>query len=208
MSESTQTTALDAAQRLWCLDPIDGTSNFAAGLPFFSISLALLEKGQVSLGIIYDPVRKECFTASKDQEARLNGESLKLNTTQPVTLSQSIALIDFKRLPIDLRQNLITKMPFASQRNLGSIALEWCWLAANRYHVYLHGKQQLWDYAAGFYIFSKVGGLACTLSGEEIFSYDLTPKSAVAALDKNLFSSWTNWLNIPKSSYLENYYER
>lgn len=196
MSASAQAKVLNTEKNLWCLDPIDGTSNFAAGFPFFSISLALLESTHITLAIVYDPIRKECFSASQNQEARLNGEPLELNPAQPLSLEHSIASIDFKRLPINLRQNLVTKMPFASQRNLGSIALEWCWLAANRYHIYLHGKQQLWDYAAGWYIFSKIGGQACTLEGGEIFNHDLAPKSAVGALDKKLFLAWTNWLDI------------
>src|SRR5690554_3822796 len=83
---------------LWCLDPIDGTSNFASGMPYFSISLALIENGEVTLGLVYDPALDECFTARKGAGAWLNGQPLKAEVSG-LTLDQTLAIIDFKRLP-------------------------------------------------------------------------------------------------------------
>jgi myo-inositol-1(or 4)-monophosphatase len=62
---------------VWLLDPLDGTSNFAAGIPFFSVSLALLREGEVQLGVVYDPSRDECFAAARGGGAFLNGEPLR-----------------------------------------------------------------------------------------------------------------------------------
>ncbi len=195
MAEQEQAGLLASEQPVWCLDPLDGTSNFAAGIPFFCVSLALLQGGKVTLGIIYDPVRDECFSADAATGAQLNGESLRVKASG-LTLAQTSALIDFKRLAPALATRLVTEIPYASQRSFGSVALDWCWLAAGRCHVYLHGRSGLWDYAAGNYIFHQAGGHSCSLDGEPVFTHALTPRSSVAAVDEDLFREWTAWLGI------------
>ena len=195
MTSAEQLELLASGQPVWCLDPLDGTSNFAAGIPFFCISLALLQQGEVVLGMVYDPVRDECFSASREQGARLNGEPLVVKQTG-LELGQTTALIDFKRLEKDLATRLVTAIPYASQRSFGSVALDWCWLAAGRCHIYLHGRSSIWDYAAGNMIFHAAGGYSSTLEGEAIFTQALIPRSSVAAVDQSLFTAWTEWLGI------------
>jgi myo-inositol-1(or 4)-monophosphatase len=195
MTTAEQAELLTSGQPVWCLDPLDGTSNFAAGIPYFCVSLALLQQGEVLLGMVYDPVRDECFTASGEQGAQLNGMPLRVVTTG-LELGQTTALIDFKRLDSELATRLVTQIPYASQRSFGSVALDWCWLAAGRCHVYLHGRSNIWDYAAGQYIFTAAGGYSTTLDGEAIFTHALTPRSSVAAVDQSLFEAWTKWLGI------------
>lgn len=195
MTAAEQMDLLASGQPVWCLDPLDGTSNFAAGIPYFSISLALLQQGEVLLGMVYDPLRDECFTASHKQGARLNDEPLRVKQTG-LELGQTTALIDFKRLEKALATRLVTQIPYASQRSFGSVALDWCWLAAGRCHIYLHGRSNIWDYAAGNYIFHAAGGYSSTLDGEAIFTHALTPRSSVAAVDQSLFVAWTEWLGI------------
>ena len=195
MTAAEQADLLASGQPVWCLDPLDGTSNFAAGIPFFSVSLALLQQGKVLLGMVYDPVRNECFSASPEQGARLNGAPLRVKQTG-LELKQTTALIDFKRLEPDLATRLVTAIPYASQRSFGSVALDWCWLAAGRCHIYLHGRSNIWDYAAGNMIFHAAGGYSCTLNGDAIFTHTLTPRSSVAAVDQSLFTAWTEWLGI------------
>lgn len=177
---------------LWCLDPLDGTSNFAAGIPFFGVSLALLLQRQSVLGLIYDPVRDECFTALRHEGAWLNGDPLRCRSAC-LPLRKALAVVDFKRLG-PMSAVLASRPPYSSQRNFGSVALEWCWLAASRYHVYLHGRQKLWDYAAGALILSEAGGQAETLGGEPLFDRGLQPRSAMAASDPVLFAEWKAWL--------------
>lgn len=184
----------DTTNGLWCLDPLDGTSNFAAGVPFFSVSLSLIQNGAATLGLVFDPVREECFTARLNGGALLNGQALQ--PAPPPPLEKCIGLIDFKRLPAPLAQRLVSQRPYSSQRSFGSVALDWCWIAAGRCHVYLHGKQRLWDYGAGQLILGEAGGHACTLEGDPLRTDDLTPRSAVAALDNTLFQTWTHWLDI------------
>jgi len=195
MDAAQQAALLASGRPLWCLDPLDGTSNFAAGIPCFSVSLALLDAGQVVAGIVHDPLRDECFSAWRGHGAWLNGAPLAAARTG-LTLRQATGMIDFKRLPRELAVRLVTEMPYASQRSFGSVALDWCWIAAGRCHIYLHGRQNIWDYAAGSLVLAEAGGHSTTLSGERVFVNALLARSAVAALDAELFGEWTRWLGI------------
>ena len=179
----------------WCLDPVDGTSNFASGIPFFSISLALIENGQPTVAIVYDPSRDECFSAVRGKGAFLNEKTLDTSTAAHKTLSPCTAIIDFKRLTSDLASRIATGAPYASQRSFGSVALDWAWLAAGRGQIYLHGKQKLWDYAAGWLILKEAGGVASTLQGDTGFHAVLEPRSAVAASSEDLYQQWFSWIN-------------
>jgi len=179
---------------LWVLDPLDGTSNFAAGIPFFSVSLALLINGRVEVGLVYDPVRDEAFYAQRGVGSWLNGLSLGTRAPLNLSLARSIAVVDFKRLERALAAQLGAEPPYGSQRNFGSSALDWCWLADGRFHVYLHGGQKLWDYAAGILILTEAGGQAVTLGGEDVFMVGLESRSVVAARDPELFQTWRAWV--------------
>ena len=194
MTEEEQQEQLDSdAKGLWVLDPLDGTSNFASGVPIFSVSIALVKNNEVVLGIIYDPNRDEVFSAIKGEGAWLNGNPLICNTEREL-LSQCTAQIDFKRLKPEMRVCLSRQHPYASQRNFGSGALDWCWLAAARSQVYIHGGQKLWDYVAGQLIFSEAGGYAKTFAGDKVFAKSLTPRSVMAAVSKPLFEQLQKYL--------------
>jgi len=194
MTQGEQQTQLDSdAQGLWVLDPLDGTSNFASGIPIFSVSIALVVKGDVVLGLIYDPNRDEVFSAIKGQGAWLNGHALKAHSDRQL-LSQCTAQIDFKRLNPEMRVCLSREHPYASQRNFGSGALDWCWLAAGRSQVYIHGGQKLWDYIAGQLILSEAGGIARTFGGDQVFARTLTPRSVMAAVNQPLFQQLQKYL--------------
>lgn len=186
-------------QGLWVLDPLDGTSNFAAGLPIFAPSLALIQGGRVVLGVVFDVMRDECFSAALHQGAWLNGQRLSPPTTD-IPLNKTLACIDFKRLPPALAQDLVLHPPYGSQRSIGSVALDWCWVATGRFHIYLHGKQGLWDYAAGQLILEEAGGHSCTLEGEPVFNNTLSKRSAVCAGDHRLFVAWNAWLKRHKAN--------
>ena len=179
---------------MWCLDPLDGTTNFAAGITYFSVSLALLLRGRQEIGLVYDPVRDECFTARAGAGAWRDDVRLKSPGPAGLALRSSVGVVDFKRLDADLAARLGARPPYGSQRNFGASSLDWCWLAAGRFHVYLHGGQKLWDYAAGSLILAETGGFSTTLEGEEVFTLGLKPRSVVAALDHDLFAAWSRWL--------------
>lgn len=185
-----------AGTGVWCIDPLDGTSNFSIGVPYYAVSIALLRNNQVEMGIVYDPSRRECFTAVRGQGTWLNGQRLPQQQLS-TSLSQGVALIDLKRLSGELASRLAANPPYKSQRSFGAVALDWCWLAAGRCDVYLHGQQKLWDYAAGNLILLEAGGSAVTLEGGAVFSPTLQARSSAAALDPAIFTQWTEWLQIP-----------
>jgi myo-inositol-1(or 4)-monophosphatase len=191
MTASAQQAIIDAGHAFWCLDPIDGTSNFASGLPCFCISLALIQGQQVTLGIVYDPVREECFSAERGQGAWLNEAPLLLPDLS-LTLKQCLALIDYKRLPSHIAKNLIDDKPFGSHRSLGSVALELCWLAAGRAQLYFHAKQHLWDYAAAELILREAGGTSQGL--DKLPDIHLGNYASVAATTAPLFEDWYSYL--------------
>ena len=193
MDAPEQEELLNASEKLWCLDPLDGTSNFAAGVPLFATSLALFVKGEVQIGVTYDPIRNEMFSAVKGQGAWLNGEPLICHSSG-FAMNKTIAIVDFKRLNPQLVQRLLNDAPYKSQRNLGSCVLEWAWMAANRGHLYLHGGMKLWDLAAGTLILDEAGGYSCTLKGEKVFRPAIKPRSVVISPDKNLFEAWKYFL--------------
>ncbi len=195
MTEDEQRAAMTNADGYWCIDPLDGTNNYATRMPFLAVSIALIINNQQVQGLIYDPLREEVFTAIKGEGARLNGSMLNCipNKTE---IKSTIAEIDLKRLPKELAVRLVTEEPFSSQRNIGSSALDWCWLAACRYNVYLHGGQKPWDYAAGNLILHEAGGQSISHDGEPVFRGIYENRSVLASLDEDIFMHWKQWLGI------------
>lgn len=180
---------------VWCLDPLDGTSNYAYGFPYFCVSLALLRGGRAVLGCIFDPVHDECFSAERGGGAFRDGEPMRLSLDR-TELRECLAIVDLKRLPPEDLKSMGGKSPFRSQRNLGSVALDWCWLAAGRFQLYLHGGQKIWDYAAGRLIASEAGAVSRLFAhGGQVAtgSLSLDPRMAMAAANEPLFERLHNW---------------
>jgi len=178
---------------LWCIDPIDGTSNFVNGLPYFAVSVGLVRGGRSVLGAVYDPVADEMFYAERGCGAFLNGVRLPIKPHAPL-LRHAMAAVDFKRLSKELAREIAATPPFSSQRNYGASALDWCYTAAGRFDLYLHGGQKLWDYIAGALILEESGGSLCTLSQDDFWQDDLWKRSVIAALDAGLFQEWKEWV--------------
>lgn len=197
MTDDEQQAVIDSGAGYWCIDPLDGTSNYAAGLPFFAVSIALIVDKQQQLGLIYDPVRDEMFSAIKGQGAFLNDQVIDHSQLRITEDKLIVAEIDLKRLPEKLAVKLVTESIFASQRNIGSSALDWCWMSVGRFDIYLNGGQKLWDYAAGSLIFREAGGHSISLDNEDVFRGQLEIRSVLACYDKNLFNYWYRWIDIP-----------
>ena len=178
---------------LWCIDPIDGTSNFVNGLPYFAVSVGLVRGGRGVLGAVYDPIADEMFYAQQGFGAYLNGVRLPIKAHAPL-LRHAMAAVDFKRLAKDLARELAADPPFASQRNYGASTLDWCYTAAGRFDLYLHGGQKLWDYVAGALILEEAGGAMCTLTSDDYWRDDLWKRSVIAASNPELFQEWKTWI--------------
>ncbi|HMM55012.1 MAG TPA: inositol monophosphatase family protein [Candidatus Desulfobacillus sp.] len=178
---------------LWVVDPIDGTTNFVAGLPFFAISVAYFIDGRAVVGVVYNPATREMFFASRGGGAIMNGLRLPLRPPA-ASLAECVAGVDFKRIPKKLGDALATRPPYYSQRNFGCSTLEWAYAAAGRLDLLLHGGQKLWDYAAGRLILEEAGGGMCTLKHDDFDADDLWKRSVIAAVDPQLFSAWRDWI--------------
>ncbi len=178
---------------MWCIDPIDGTTNFANGIPFFAVSIAYLVEQETQFGVVYNPVTDESFYAAKGAGAFLNGVELPLRPASG-RLLDAVAGVDFKRVSRHLGDELAVRPPYFSQRNFGSSALEWCFVAAGRLDIYLHGGQMLWDYAAGRLILSEAGGEAAALDGGSLMAGPAVKRGVIAAANPTLFTEWRNWV--------------
>lgn len=157
------------ARHRWVFDPLDGTTNYAHGLPIFCSSLALAIDGEAVVGAVYDPNRRELFTAERGGGARLNGVTLRVS--QAATLVDSMLVTGF---PYNVHETLDEVMAmFAgfvgrarAVRRLGSAALDLCWVAAGRMDGFWEEQLYPWDTMAGALIVSEAGGTVTGLDGE------------------------------------------
>ncbi len=167
--------------QVWHIDPLDGTVNYAHGIPFFSVSLGYVREGQLTLGVVYDPVRDEMFTAERGQGAFLNGNPLRVSTAN--RLIDSLLVTGF---PYDIQHradnNLdhYTHFSLHSQgvRRLGSAALDLCYVAAGRFDGFWEISIESYDIAAGSLIVTEAGGMVTDARGGPDF---LTPPCSVLA---------------------------
>lgn len=157
----------------WFVDPLDGTTNYAHGLPIYCVSLGLEKDGELICGVVFDPSQDELFTATADGGAFLNGKPLRVSTE--TELLKSLLVTGF---PYDIRQtrhdNLANFCTFAKRaravRRLGSAALDLCWIAAGRFDGFWELKLSPWDMAAGVLFVREAGGLVTDFDGGR---YDL-----------------------------------
>ncbi|MDD8031774.1 MAG: inositol monophosphatase family protein [Acidobacteriota bacterium] len=168
----------------WVVDPLDGTTNFAHGLPFFCISIALIFKSEIIRGVVYDPTRKELFTASQGLGAYLNGQEVRVSQTSE--LGNSLLATGF---PYDIRtspdNNLNHFSNFALRaqavRRCGSAALDLCYVACGRFDGYWEMKLKPWDLAAGVLIVKEAGGRVTDFRGQ---AFEISTGEAVASNDR------------------------
>jgi len=193
MSSEEQLSCLHQGKKFWCVDPLDGTGNFATPMPLFAISIGLIEYGIPILACIYDPIRDEMFSAIKGEKLLLNGYPV---TSIPYQkpLAQSIGFVDFKRLKTPLAADLATYQYYRSQRNLGTCALEWAWLASGRAQFILHGGQKIWDYAAGLLLAETSGCIISDFKGGHPFDHIQLSSPILATTTSSLAKEWSGIL--------------
>jgi len=156
------------AEYLWVVDPIDGTTNFVHGFPFFSVSIALAHKGEVIVGVVYDPMRDELFVAEKGKGAYVRGRRTQVSEEQ--TLKESLLATGFPAdtnysLPINMRglQALVPQV--RNIRSSGSAALHMAYVAAGRLSGFWEYGLNSWDLAAGALLVSESGGRVTDVQG-------------------------------------------
>jgi len=184
MSREDQLECLSHGGRFWCVDPLDGTSNFTIPLPHFASSLALIEDGRPVFACIHDPLLDETFTATSGNGAFLNNTPIRTSTQD--LLAHAVGFIDFKRLEQETAAMLATKKLFRSQRNIGTCALEWAWLAAGRAHFIIHGREKIWDYSAGSLIAEEAGAVITDFEGRHPFHTGQLSSSIIAASQQQI----------------------
>lgn len=160
---------------LWIIDPLDGTTNYAHGYPCFSVSIALEHEGEIVVGVVYDPMRDELFSAQKGAGAHLNGKTIRVSAAD--TLIKSLLSTGFpydRKVSEKNNLNYFHDLLMASQevRRDGSAALDLCYVASGRFDGFWELKLKPWDVAAGSLIVHEAGGLISDFSGTRFSIHD------------------------------------
>jgi myo-inositol-1(or 4)-monophosphatase len=158
----------------WIIDPIDGTINFANGIPICCVSIGVEENGEMIMGAVYNPFMNEMFFAEKGKGATLNDKPIKVSDKDNLLSSCLVTGFPYQYLdtangPLQIFEKLIRKS--IPVRRLGSAALDLCWTAAGRFDGFYEHKLQAWDSAAGFLIVQEAGGVVTDLKGEKYNPY-------------------------------------
>lgn len=171
-----------STEHLWYVDPLDGTLNYSHGLPTFCVSIAYAHKGQLTLGVVYDPISKEMYAAERGQGANLNDKPI--HVSKVAELKSSLLVTGF---PYDAWTNPINNfaefrhfsMRTQGVRRLGSAALDLCYVAAGRLDGFWEIRLNAWDVAGGALIAQEAGALVTDLRGGADFISK--PQSILAA---------------------------
>jgi myo-inositol-1(or 4)-monophosphatase len=153
----------------WVFDPIDGTTNFAHGVPIFCASLALEIDGVAEVAAVFDPNRRELFTAERGAGAFLNGRRLRVSSAEHLLVSLLVTGFPYD---VQVRTDEIISLfaAFIAQaravRRLGSAAIDLCWVAAGRLDGFWEGDLKAWDIAGGALIVAEAGGRVTGMDGE------------------------------------------
>jgi myo-inositol-1(or 4)-monophosphatase len=156
------------ARHCWIFDPLDGTTNYAHGLPIFCASLGLEIDGRLEIGAVYDPTRRELFTAERGVGAFLNGEPLRVSRTSG--LLDALLVTGFPYTVHDGAASVVGLFgEFIAHaqavRRLGSAALDLCYVAAGRMDGFWEERLKPWDVAAGALIVEEAGGVITAIDG-------------------------------------------
>jgi myo-inositol-1(or 4)-monophosphatase len=158
----------------WVVDPLDGTTNFAHGLPTFAVSIALEEEGTAIVGVVYDPMRDELFVACRGGGATLNGQPLRVSGVDQLIGSLLVTGFSYdfayRAIQAEVWRDFLTRVQ--AIRQTGSAALNLCYIAAGRLDGYWERGISPWDVAAGALLVSEAGGAVTDLRGGRFRSDD------------------------------------
>jgi len=182
------------SERLWMIDPLDGTTNYAHSFPFFAVSIALQVKGEIVLGQVFNPILNEHFEAVKGQGAFLNGRPIKVSRT--VTLKESLLATGF---PYTIHKDnkgvieIFTRMISHAQgiRRPGAAAIDLCYVAAGKFDGFWEQGLNPWDTAAGSIVINEAGGMLSDYRGERYSPFQKT----IVAANPHIFKEMLTVLN-------------
>lgn len=152
------------------IDPLDGTLNFLHGIPHFSVSIGLERDGKLRAGVVFDPMRNECFWAEEGQGAWLDNKRLRVGARRK--LSEAVVTTGIPQLGKNGAEKFIDELvrvraEVSAVRRFGSAALDLAWVAAGRFDGFWERDLQLWDIAAGFVLVQEAGGMTIGLDKKD-----------------------------------------
>lgn len=178
----------------WIVDPIDGTVNFAHGIPICCVSIGVEQDGQMIMGAVYNPFINEFYFAQKGFGATLNDNLIKVSEETEVVKSCLVTGFPYTYLdqpngPLEVFSRMIRKgVPV---RRLGSAAMDLCWVAAGRFDGFFEHKLNAWDSAAGFLIVEEAGGKVTDFSGKTYSPY----QPHIVASNGKIHDELLDWIN-------------
>jgi len=189
------------ADHLWIIDPLDGTTNFLHGFPQYCVSIALAQKGVVTQGVIYDPVRNDLFTATRGRGAFLNDRRIRVSRRQHLReclIGTGFPFRDGSYLDTYLQMMRVMTEQTAGLRRPGAAALDLAYVAAGSYDGFFEVGLNPWDVAAGSLLVLEAGGLIGDLAGEGDYLYG----GQVIAANPRVFAQMVKTLSPFRSALL------
>lgn len=183
----------------WIVDPLDGTTNYAHGFPFFAVSIALEHQGKLRCGVVYDPLREEWFTAVHEGGAYLNEEPIHVSDTDQ--LEEALLATGF---PYDMREspennlNHFSNFSMRAQavRRPGVASIDLAYVAAGRLDGFWELKLKAWDIAAGALLVAEAGGTVTDFGGGPLDIY----RPEIVASNPHIHNAILQVLSLPRSS--------
>lgn len=159
----------------WIIDPLDGTTNFAHSYPLFAVSIALEHKGEIVVGVVYDPLRRELFSASRGNGAFLNGNPIRVSAVK--TLGSALVGTGFAYNVRETKDNNLREfanmiMHAQGVRRDGVAAIDLCYVACGRYDAFWELNLFPWDVAAGVLVIREAGGRVSNYKGKDFSVYE------------------------------------
>lgn len=185
---------ISTSEYKWIIDPIDGTVNFANGIPICCVSIGLEFQGSMLMGAVYNPLMNEFYFAERGKGATLNDKKISVSEKKEVISSCLVTGFPYTYLdqpngPLEVFSRLIRKgIPV---RRLGSAAIDLCWVAAGRFDGFYEHKLYAWDSAAGFIIVEEAGGKVTNLKGEPYSPYEF----GIVATNGKIHHELVGWVN-------------
>jgi myo-inositol-1(or 4)-monophosphatase len=193
LSEESGEIVMDSTYK-WIIDPIDGTVNFAHGIPICCVSIGLEQEGEMIMGAVYNPLINEFYFAQRGYGATLNDKKISVSDQRSVISSCLVTgfpytYLDHPNGPLQVFSRLIRKgVPV---RRLGSAAMDLCWVAAGRFDGFYEHKLQAWDSAAGFLIVEEAGGRVSDFTGNRYSPY----QPHIVATNGKIHEELLSWVN-------------